>query len=51
MSHEGIRVVNKEEAAKIKKQLEDAEGKVEILLKRADGKIAAQPFGSGEDSS
>jgi exodeoxyribonuclease VII small subunit len=26
------------------KQLENAESKVEILLKRADGKLAAQPF-------
>ena len=26
------------------KQLEDAEGKVEILLKKADGKLVAEPF-------
>jgi exodeoxyribonuclease VII small subunit len=26
------------------KQLEEAEGKVEILLKKADGKMVAQPF-------
>jgi exonuclease VII small subunit len=26
------------------KQLEEAEGRVEILLKKADGKITAQPF-------
>jgi exodeoxyribonuclease VII small subunit len=26
------------------KQLEDAEGRVEILLKKADGKMAAEPF-------
>lgn len=26
------------------KQLEEAEGKVEILLKKADGKLAAEPF-------
>jgi exodeoxyribonuclease VII small subunit len=26
------------------KQLEEAEGRVEILLKKADGKIAAVPF-------
>jgi exodeoxyribonuclease VII small subunit len=26
------------------KQLEEAEGKVEILLKKADGKIVAEPF-------
>ena len=33
------------------KQLEEAEGKVEILLKKADGKLLAQPFdpeGEGE---
>ena len=33
------------------KQLEEAEGKVEILLKKADGKLAAEPFepeGEGE---
>ena len=27
-----------------KKQLEEAEGRVEILLKKADGKLAAEPF-------
>ncbi|MFZ0735586.1 MAG: exodeoxyribonuclease VII small subunit [Candidatus Acidiferrales bacterium] len=26
------------------KQLEEAEGRIEILLKKADGKIAAEPF-------
>ena len=26
------------------KQLEDAEGRVEILLRKADGKLAAEPF-------
>ena len=26
------------------KQLEEAEGRVEILLKKADGKLAAEPF-------
>ena len=33
------------------KQLEEAEGKVEVLLKKADGKLVAQPFdpeGEGE---
>jgi exodeoxyribonuclease VII small subunit len=33
------------------KQLEEAEGKVEILLKKADGKVVAEPFepeGEGE---
>jgi exodeoxyribonuclease VII small subunit len=33
------------------KQLEEAEGRIEILLKKADGKIAAQPFESDEGSS
>jgi exodeoxyribonuclease VII small subunit len=33
------------------KQLEEAEGRVEILLRRADGKIAAEPFDSNEESS
>ena len=28
------------------KQLEEAEGRVEILLKKADGKMVAQPFAS-----
>ena len=26
------------------KQLEEAEGKVEILLKKADGKVTTEPF-------
>ena len=33
------------------KQLEEAEGRVEILLKKADGKIAAAPFEPEEDAS
>lgn len=33
------------------KQLEDAEGRVEILLKKADGKIVAQPFEPQDESS
>jgi exodeoxyribonuclease VII small subunit len=33
------------------KQLEEAEGRVEILLKRADGKIAAEPFEPEDESS
>lgn len=33
------------------KQLEEAEGRVEILLKQADGKIAAQPFEPKDDVS
>lgn len=33
------------------KQLEEAEGRIEILLKKADGKIAAQPFETDEESS
>jgi exodeoxyribonuclease VII small subunit len=34
------------------KQLEEAEGRVEILLKKADGKMAAEPFEpEGENKS
>jgi exodeoxyribonuclease VII small subunit len=34
------------------KQLEEAEGRVEILLKKADGKMAAEPFeAEGENES
>ena len=33
------------------KQLEEAEGRVEILLKKADGKIVAHPFEANEDAS
>lgn len=33
------------------KQLEEAEGRVEILLKKADGKIAAEPFEPKDESS
>jgi exodeoxyribonuclease VII small subunit len=33
------------------KQLEDAEGRVEILLKKADGKIVAQPFEPQDEPS
>jgi exodeoxyribonuclease VII small subunit len=32
------------------KQLEEAEGKVEILLKKADGKLTAQPFDPESES-
>ena len=32
------------------KQLEEAEGRVEILLKKADGKLAAEPFESEDES-
>jgi len=32
------------------KQLEEAEGRVEILLKKADGKIVAQPFDPENES-
>jgi exodeoxyribonuclease VII small subunit len=32
------------------KQLEEAEGRVEILLKKADGKIAAEPFATEDDA-
>jgi exodeoxyribonuclease VII small subunit len=33
-------------AQQCQKQLQEAEGRVEILLKAADGKLAAQPFRS-----
>jgi exodeoxyribonuclease VII small subunit len=33
------------------KQLEEAEGRVEILLKKADGKITAEPFEAEDESS
>lgn len=33
------------------KQLEEAEGRVEILLKKADGKIVPEPFEPGDESS
>jgi exodeoxyribonuclease VII small subunit len=32
------------------KQLEDAEGRVEILLRKADGKLAAEPFDPERES-
>ncbi|MGB6876949.1 MAG: exodeoxyribonuclease VII small subunit [Candidatus Acidiferrales bacterium] len=32
------------------KQLEEAEGRVEILLKKADGKLHAEPFETDEDN-
>jgi exodeoxyribonuclease VII small subunit len=31
-------------SSECQKQLEEAEGRVEILLKKADGKLAAEPF-------
>lgn len=33
------------------KQLEEAEGRVEILLKKTDGKITAEPFETEEEKS
>lgn len=33
------------------KQLEEAEGRVEILLKKADGKVVAEPFETEEKES
>jgi exodeoxyribonuclease VII small subunit len=33
------------------KQLEEAEGRVEILLKKADGRVQAEPFKTDEDKS
>jgi len=42
-------------AQQCQKQLQEAEGRVEILLKSADGKLTAQPFRSqgneGEETS
>jgi exodeoxyribonuclease VII small subunit len=42
-------------AQQCQKQLQEAEGRVEILLKSADGKLAAEPFrpkgGEEEDAS
>ena len=32
------------------KQLEEAEGRVEILLKKADGKLVAEPFDPERES-
>jgi exodeoxyribonuclease VII small subunit len=32
-------------------QLEEAEGRVEILLKKAGGKIVAQPFDPGDENN
>jgi len=32
------------------KQLQEAEGRVEILLKKADGKLVAEPFDPERDS-
>ena len=36
-------------SAGCRKKLEEAENRVEILLKKSDGKIAAEPFRIGED--
>jgi exodeoxyribonuclease VII small subunit len=33
------------------KQLEEAEGRIEILLKKADGKIAAQAFEAEDETN
>ena len=33
------------------KQLEEAEGKVEILIKKAGGKVVAEPFETGATAS
>lgn len=38
-------------SAVCQKQLEEAEGRVEILKKRAGGKIAAEPFAPAEADS
>jgi exodeoxyribonuclease VII small subunit len=42
---EGIRL-----SRDCQKQLEEAEGRVEILLKKADGKMSAEPFEPEEES-
>jgi exodeoxyribonuclease VII small subunit len=41
---EGVRL-----SRECQKQLEEAEARVEILLKKADGKIAAEPFEPQEE--
>ena len=38
-------------AQECQKQIEEAEGRVEILLKKADGKIAPQPFEPIDETS
>lgn len=38
-------------SASCRKELEEAEGKVEILLKKADGKITTEPFEPEGDES
>ena len=43
---EGVRL-----SRECQKQLEEAEGRVEILLKKADGKISAEPFEPKDESS
>ena len=43
---EGIRL-----SRDCQKQLEEAEGRVEILLKKANGKMSAEPFEPEEESS
>jgi exodeoxyribonuclease VII small subunit len=42
---EGVRL-----SRECQKQLEEAEGRVEILLKKADGKSAAEPFEPEEEN-
>jgi len=34
-----------------RRQLEEAENKVELLVKKSDGKIVAEPFPSSEEES
>ena len=38
-------------SASCRKKLEEAENRVEILLKKNDGKMVAEPFRIGEDES
>jgi len=37
-------------ARECQKQLTAAEARVEILLKKADGKLSAEPFATGDDA-
>lgn len=38
-------------SARCQKQLEEAESRVEILLKKAEGKIVAEPFQLGDEEA
>jgi exodeoxyribonuclease VII small subunit len=43
---EGIKV-----SGSCRKKLEEAESRVELLLKKGDGKVAAEPFRPGENDA